>query len=258
MKNHLARHRLFLLCVLSLFAVPSYAATIRGTVTDPLGAIITNAKVQLLSGNQVIASAVTGSDGKYQLETSQSGRFHLRAAAPSFAPTDSDPFYITSKETTTQDVSLRVPNVSQEVVVTATGVPTSEAQVGTSVTVLAPQDYQNKLDVFEPLRSVPGLQVTQTGQHGGTTALFIRGGNSNANKALIDGVPANDIGGDFEFGNLSATSFDRIEVFRGPDSILYGSDALAGVVNLTTRRGMTPLPELTYSVDGGRALTCAR
>jgi len=255
MHHLLSRHALFLLSVLTIFIVPGYAATIRGTVTDPLGAVITNAKVELLSGNRVIASAITDSVGNYRLQSSQSGRFHVRAAAPSFAPTDSDPFYITSTETTTQDVSLRVPNVSQEVVVTATGVPTSEAQVGTSVTVLAPQDYQNKLDVFEPLRSVPGLQVTQTGQHGGTTALFIRGGNSNANKVLIDGVPANDIGGDFEFGNLSATSFDRIEVFRGPDSILYGSDALAGVVNLSTRRGMTPLPELTYSVDGGNFST---
>src|SRR5260221_210557 len=90
MKNHLSRHRFFLLCVLSLFVVPSYPATIRGTVTDPLGAVVVNAKVQLLSGNQVIASAVTSSDGKYQLETSQSGRFHVRAAAPSFAPTDGE------------------------------------------------------------------------------------------------------------------------------------------------------------------------
>jgi len=255
MKNHLARHRLLLLCVLSLFVVPSYAATIRGTVTDSLGAVVINAKVQLLSGNQVIASTVTDSYGKYWLETSQSGRFHVRVAAPSFAPTDGDSFYIGSTETAGHDVSLRAPNVSEEVVVTATGVPMSEAQVGTAVTVLAPQDYLNKLDVFEPLRSVPGLQVTQTGQRGGTTALFIRGGNSNANKVLIDGVPANDIGGNFEFGDLSATSFDRVEVFRGPDSILYGSDALAGVVNLTTRRGTTPLPQLTYSVDGGNFST---
>ena len=252
MKYLLSRHRLLLFCVLSLLVVvPSDAATIRGTVTDPLGAVVANAQVQLFSGNQVIADAVTGPDGKYRLETSQSGRFYVRAAAASFAPTDSDAFYLGSTETTTQSISLRTPNVSEEIVVTATGVPMSEAQVGSAVTVLASQDYLHKLDVLEPLRSISGLQITQTGQHGGTTALFIRGGNSNANKVLIDGVPANDIGGSFEFGDLSASSFDRIEVFRGPDSILYGADALAGVVNLTTRRGTTPLPELTYAVDGG-------
>src|SRR5437899_9715092 len=100
MKNHLSRHALFLLSVLVIFIVPGYAAKIRGTVTDPLGAVVTNAKVQLFSGNQIIASAVTDSAGKYQLETSQSGRFHVRAAAPSFAPTDSDSFYIGSTETT--------------------------------------------------------------------------------------------------------------------------------------------------------------
>src|SRR5947209_5871744 len=77
MKNHLSKHALFLLSVLVSFIVPGYAATIRGTVTDPLGAVVINAKVQLLSGNQVIASAVTDSVGKYQLETSQSGRFHV-------------------------------------------------------------------------------------------------------------------------------------------------------------------------------------
>ena len=68
---------------------------------------------------------------------------------------------------------------------------------------------------------------------------------------LIDGIPANDIGGEIDFSNLSASGFEKMEVFRGPNSALYGSDALAGVINITTRRGVTPLPELSYSADGG-------
>jgi vitamin B12 transporter len=105
--------------------------------------------------------------------------------------------------------------------------------------------------VQDPIRLIPGAQVTQTGQTGGTTGLSIRGGNTNANKVLIDGVPADDIGGAVEFANIDSVGIAKIEVLREPDSALYGSDALAGVVSLTTARGNTLLPLLTYSGDGG-------
>jgi len=72
---------------------------------------------------------------------------------------------------------------------------------------------------------------------------------------MIDGVPANDIGGDVDFGVLSASAVDHIEIFRGPNSVLYGSDALAGVITLATTHGTTALPELTYSADGGNFST---
>jgi vitamin B12 transporter len=238
--------------LLLLWAVSAYASDVQGTITDPLGAVVTNATVQLVARGKTFASTSTDSQGKYHLQTKEPGRVHLRIEAPTFAEADSAAFYLSGgKETITRDVFLKVGNVSQEIVVTPTGVPTSEAQVGASVDVLTPADYLNKLDVLQPLPSVPGLQVTQTGQRGGTTSLFIRGGNSNANKVLIDGVPVNDIGGDVDFGDLSVNGLDSIEILRGPNSVLYGSDALAGVVSLTTRRGTTPLPQIEYSVDGG-------
>ena len=68
---------------------------------------------------------------------------------------------------------------------------------------------------------------------------------------LIDGVPADDIGGAVEFANIDSVGIDKVEVLREPNSALYGSDALAGVVSLTTARGNTLLPLLTYSGDGG-------
>ena len=73
---------------------------------------------------------------------------------------------------------------------------------------------------------MPGVEVVQTGARGGTTSLFVRGGASNFNKVLIDGVPANDIGGAFDFSDLVATGVERIEVLRGSNSVRYGSDAL--------------------------------
>jgi vitamin B12 transporter len=84
---------------------------------------------------------------------------------------------------------------------------------------------------------VPGLTLAQTGSYGGATSLFIRGGESKYTKVLIDGVPVNEAGGAFDFSALTTDNVERIEIVRGPASVLYGSDAMAGVVQLFTRRG---------------------
>ncbi|MEO8735257.1 MAG: TonB-dependent receptor plug domain-containing protein, partial [Edaphobacter sp.] len=91
----------------------------------------------------------------------------------------------------------------------------------------------------------------QTGQYGGATSLFVRGGNSTANKVLIDGIPAEDVGGVFDFGNVSSTGLSGLEFYRGPNSVLYGSDAGASVVSLNTPRGSALRPVLNYSGDAG-------
>lgn len=258
MTNSFATHlrSVSIKALLFFWALNAYGSNVHGTITDPLGAVITNAKVQLIARGQAIASGSTDSKGSYHLETAQSGRMHLHIEAPTFAAAETPSFYVSGRtETITQDAFLRLKNVAQEIVVTATGVPTSEAQVGVPVDVLKPSDYLNRLDILDSLPSLPGLQITQTGQRGGTTALFMRGGNSNANKVLLDGVPLNDIGGEVEFGDLSANALDSIEVSRGPNSVLYGSDALAGVISMSTRHGTTPLPQLEYSIDGGNFRT---
>ena len=149
------------------------------------------------------------------------------------------------------DITLATQTLTQQVTVTATGTPTPEAQVGAPVSVLTADQYRYATEVQDPLRLIPGVQLTQAGQVGGTTGLSIRGGNTNANKVLIDGVPADDIGGAVEFGNIDTVGIDKIEVLREPNSALFGSDALAGVVSLTTARGSTLLPLLTYSGDAG-------
>src|SRR5207253_3056002 len=112
----------------------------------------------------------------------------------------------------------------------------------------------SKLDVLEALRTVPGIQVLQSGRRGGTTSDSILGGSITStafNKVLVDGIPMNDIGGSLECANVSTTWVESIEVFRGGNSVLYGTDALAGVINITTPHGITTTPEITYSVDGG-------
>jgi iron complex outermembrane receptor protein/vitamin B12 transporter len=151
----------------------------------------------------------------------------------------------------TVDIVLQVASLSAQITVTSTGSPTPQSQLGAAVTVLNPDDYHGTQNIQQELRLVPGVQATQTGQAGGTTGMYIRGGGSDANKVLIDGIPMNDIGGNVEFANVASAAIGQVEVLRGPNSALYGSDALAGVVSLTTARGDTPLPYLTYQADGG-------
>ena len=79
------------------------------------------------------------------------------------------------------------------------------------------------------------------------TSLFVRGGNSTANEVLIDGVPAVDVGGTFDLGTVSTTGLAGVEIYRGPNSALYGTDAGASVVNLETPRGTATKPVIDYS-----------
>ncbi|HEY2825083.1 MAG TPA: TonB-dependent receptor plug domain-containing protein, partial [Gemmatimonadales bacterium] len=123
------------------------------------------------------------------------------------------------------------------VVVTATRVAIPAVTAG--VTVITGDDLraQGVTQVLDALRLVPGAFVVQSGSFGGQASLFLRGSQDNYTKVLLDGVPVNDPGGAFDFANLSTENIDRIEVVRGPASVLYGSDAVAGVIQIFTRRG---------------------
>ena len=94
--------------------------------------------------------------------------------------------------------------------------------------------------MFEQLREVPGLTLVPSGGRGGTTSLFTRGGESDHNLILIDGVKVNRAGGAFNFNDLTTLGVGRIEVVRGPQSALYGSDAMSSVIQLLTPRGQGP------------------
>src|SRR5947209_1482485 len=237
---------------LALSTLASAAAgRIRGTITDPLGAVVPNAHVQVFRENKAVATTSTDAEGKYQFSSVPSGRYQIRAEAPSFAPQRSDVIYVGSAGTAIVNLALKLGRVSQQVVVSATGTEIPDTQVGASVSVITSDQFQYQLPALEPLRQVRGVQVLETGQRGINESLFIRGGNSTANAVWLDGVPIAQIGGQVDFGNVFTTGIDKIELLRGPNSVLYGADALAGVVNLTSERGRTFRPELTYAFDGG-------
>ena len=111
----------------------------------------------------------------------------------------------------------------------------------------------NVLDVLDALQTIPGMQVVETGQRGGTTSVFVRGGDADFNKVLIDGIPANDVGGAVEFANLATTGVNEVEILRGPNSALYGSDGLGSVINITTQGGTRQFRNL-HALRGWRKL----
>ena len=125
------------------------------------------------------------------------------------------------------------------VVVTATRTPLVRSRVPASVTVLegATLRAQGLTHVAEALRQVPGVAIVQSGSFGAQTSLFVRGGQNNYTRVLVDGVPLNDPGGALDLGSVTLDDVERIEVVRGPASVLYGSDAVTGVIQLFTRRG---------------------
>ena len=125
------------------------------------------------------------------------------------------------------------------VIVTATRLPTARAAVAATVSVLDGEDLRKRgvRYVSDALREVPGFHVVQTGSFGGNTALFVRGGESDYVKVLVDGVPINAPGGSFDLANLTTDNVERIEIVRGPVSVLYGSDAVAAVIQIFTRPG---------------------
>ena len=130
--------------------------------------------------------------------------------------------------------------VEEEIVVSANRIELPARNVGSSVTVIRREEIErrHKTTVLELLRTVPGLEVAQTGGPGKTTSVFIRGSNSSHTLVLLDGVRVNNnTGGNFDFPDLTTDNIERIEVLRGPQGSLYGSEAVAGVVSITTRRG---------------------
>jgi vitamin B12 transporter len=138
------------------------------------------------------------------------------------------------------------------VVTTATRVPVAQRDVPAAVTVITGAQLRalGITSVADALAGTPSAMIVQNGSFGGATSLFLRGGESGYVKVLIDGVPVNDPGGAFDFSTLTTDNVARIEIVRGPASVLYGADAVSGVIQIFTRRGASP-PRLSLAARAG-------
>lgn len=129
------------------------------------------------------------------------------------------------------------------VVVTADRVARPISSTAASVTVIDGDSLRAAgiTHLVDALRAVPGVSIVRSGSLGAQSSLFVRGGESDYVRLLVDGVPMNEPGGAIDFGALTTDNLERIEIVRGPASVLYGSDAVTGVIQLFTRRASSAL-----------------
>jgi vitamin B12 transporter len=130
-----------------------------------------------------------------------------------------------------------------EITITATRISTSPQNTSSSATVISSDEIarsQQQL-VADVLRGEPGIDIARTGQPGSQTGVFLRGANSDGTLVLVDGIPMNSaFNNTFDFSTLAVNNIERIEILRGPQSTLYGSEALGGVINIVTKSGEGP------------------
>ncbi len=238
-----------------LVATCAQAVVIRGRVTDALGKAVPGGMVRLVEGGKTVAFAYADKDGAYEIRSSDSGRFTLLGSAAGFLPAVGTDFYGGATDVLEQDVVLAANTVRQDITVSATGIPTPLPQLTSPVSVIPGEAFELQPGIVDAMRQTPGAFLVQTGQLGGVTSLFLRGGNSTANLVTVDGMPADDVGGTFDFGTVSSAAVSKIDVVRGPDSAMYGTDAGAGVINIETPRGTTLEPQLNYEGDAGNLYT---
>ena len=238
------------LLILTLSARPGAAGPVTGQVVDPDGRGIPGAAVLLTDSTDIVARTVTSSTGHFTIAVPDTGRFEIRVALEGFR---ARPIAI-EDATAARDlgpIALEISAVSEAVVVSAAQVEIPLSTTSSSVTVISRDDLERRQveTVADALRAVPGLTVTANGGRGALTSVFPRGGESDYSLVFIDGVQANAFGGGFDFSQLPIANIERIEVVRGPQSALYGSNAIGSVIRIVTRQGDAPTG--SASIDGG-------
>jgi outer membrane cobalamin receptor len=239
---------LLFVILLTAHAPLAAAATLAGRVTDPDNRVVVGANVVVATPAGSIAQVTTDGRGEFWVGSLPAGRYDVRVLVDAF---QADPQVVELGPDERRDVriQLRLSAVTETVVVSAAQVDLPSSRAADSITVLTAADLQAQQveTASDALRMVPGLSVARSGGRGAITSLFPRGGSSNYTLVLVDGIRANAFtSGGFDFAHLPVSGIERIEVVRGPESALFGSDAIGAVVQIVTRRGGPPHVEGSF------------
>ncbi len=232
------------------------AADLKVKVIDPQSAAVDGAQVSLFlrGSGTALKIASTSPEGIVtfaELDSGElsSGGYRIQVLAPGFAPESQD----VPAHSDAITIQLHLATAWETVVVTATRTPVLAEESGASISTLesAQLETMNPIASDDAIRFLPGAVINTAGQRGGISSLFVRGGQSDYNKVIVDGVAVDNPGETFDFGTLPLTEANRVEFLRGTQSTLYGSDAMTSVVQVWTRTGSTWIPELRFGADGG-------
>ena len=229
-------------------------AQLKGTLLDAGGAGVGGVHVtaQLAVDSQAhLWKATSTTAGEYSL-TVPPGRYHVVFQRAPFVTREFD-LDLRSETVQVLDLRLELEPVSASVVVTAEAEPLPIQQTTASITVITRADIDRRQSITLPdaLLYVPGVSIGRTGPEGGTASIFLNGGNSSFTKVLVDGTPVNEPGNAVDFSNFTLDNVDKVEVVRGAESAIYGSDAVDGVIQVITHRGTTRIPEVSVFAQGG-------
>lgn len=229
-------------------------ARVSGTVLDSSGAVVQGVRITAQpesSPNGAILAAASAADGSYSLAF-PAGRYLIQFRHESFESRDFT-LDFAAGQSHQLDVRLELARFSSSVVVTAQAEPALIQETSASVTVITRDAIEKRqaVSLTDVLLYAPGVAIDRTGPEGGAAGIFLNGGNSYDTKVLVDGTAVNIPGGFFDFSNFTLDNVDKVEVVRGAESALYGTDAVSGVVQVFTHRGETRVPAFSAFAEGG-------
>ena len=247
------------LAALALLGGPaeSLADSLSGRVVDPQGGVVPNAEVLLYerTGGGELREGTAAGDGQYVFDAIPGGEYVLEGRASGGSLSGSAVVTVSGNQRV--DLELAVSGITAEVVVTASTTPLAVQEVAKAIDVIDAEEIalRNELSVTEAIRTIPGIRVQTLRGPGSFTTIQTRGLRSHDTALLIDGMRFRDAAstqGDATafLESLTTVDTERIEVLRGSGSSLYGSSAMAGVINVTSRTGAGP-PQGSVLLEGG-------
>ena len=237
----------FFCLLFSLIAIPVVAGPLTGRVSDATGRPLPRALVRVLDASgKALSEALTQPDGTFTIETTAT-ECRVEASLTGFATT-------ILPCAPAPEFKLALAPLHEAVLVTATRGETPASQLAASASVFPHEEIarRNTPPVADLLATSPGVTLSRSGGYGNVTSIFVRGGESNYNKVLLDGIPLNEPGGTFNFSNVTSENLERVEIVRGAHSALFGSDAMTSVIQLFTRRAASgEAPQFAGDLEGG-------